>query len=59
MVFASASFHDRMKYERFASRSAWSERVLAYLIPCAVSLLLALRFRKRQRFASATYRGGT
>jgi hypothetical protein len=53
MVFASASFHDRTQYESVASRSAWSGRILSYLIPCVVSLLLALRFRARQRFAKA------
>jgi hypothetical protein len=52
MVFASASFHDHTQYESFASRTAWAGRVLSYLIPCALSLLLACRFRKRQRFAA-------
>jgi hypothetical protein len=56
MVFASASFHDRSEYESVASRTAWSERVFSYLIPCVVSVLLALRFRRRQRFASASRR---
>ncbi|WP_232470920.1 hypothetical protein [Caballeronia hypogeia] len=51
MVFASASFHDRTEYESLASRTAWAGRVLTYLIPCVVSLLLALRFRRRQRVA--------
>lgn len=51
MVFASASFHERTDYESFGSRIAWSERLLTYLIPCAVSLLLAWRFRRRQRLA--------
>jgi bacteriorhodopsin len=51
MVFASASFHERTQYEVIASREAWSARILGYLIPCAVSLLLALRFRRRQRYA--------
>jgi hypothetical protein len=51
MVFASAHFHERTLYDAFGSRIAWSERVLTYLIPCAISLLLAWRFRRRQRFA--------
>ncbi len=51
MVFASASFHDHTQYETVASRDAWTERIPSYLIPCAVSMLLALRFRRRQRFA--------
>ncbi|SPB16545.1 hypothetical protein NOV72_03745 [Caballeronia novacaledonica] len=51
MVFASASFYERTKYDDFGSRIAWSERIVTYLIPCAISLLLALRFRQRQRFA--------
>jgi hypothetical protein len=54
MVFASASFHDRNEYESMASRTAWSERVFSYLIPCIVSVLLALRFRRHQRFALAS-----
>ena len=58
MVFASASFHDRTAYESLASRTAWSERILTYLIPCAVSLLLAFRFRRRQRLARELARGG-
>jgi bacteriorhodopsin len=51
MVFASANFHERTQYEVIASRDAWSGRLSSYLIPCAVSLLLALRFRRRQRYA--------
>ncbi|KND57675.1 hypothetical protein BSCH_00781 [Candidatus Paraburkholderia schumanniana] len=57
MVFASASFHDRTEYEGLASRTAWSGRILTYLIPCAISLLLALRFRRRQRLAYGLGRG--
>ncbi|SAK53564.1 hypothetical protein AWB83_01408 [Caballeronia ptereochthonis] len=57
MVFASASFHDRTQYDDLASRTAWSERVFTYLIPCAVSLLLALRFRRRRRLAHELARG--
>ena len=53
MIFASAHFHDRTPYDAYGSRTAWSERVFTYLIPCAVSLLLAWRFRRRQRFADA------
>jgi hypothetical protein len=53
MVFASASFHDKTQYESVASRTAWTERVPSYLIPCVISLLLAVRFRRRQRFAAA------
>ena len=49
MVFASASFYERSEYESFGSRIAWSERLLTYLIPCGVSLVLAWRFRRRQR----------
>ncbi|WP_321791425.1 hypothetical protein [Caballeronia sp. J97] len=51
MIFASAAFHERTSYDSFGSRIAWSERILTYLIPCAISLLLALRFRSRQRFS--------
>jgi hypothetical protein len=51
MIFASANFHERTTYDSFGSRTAWSERVFTYLIPCAISLLLALRFLRRQRFA--------
>ncbi|WP_244813695.1 hypothetical protein [Caballeronia sp. Lep1P3] len=51
MIFASASFHDNIQYERLASRTAWSDRILGYVIPCAVSLVLARSFRKRQRSA--------
>jgi uncharacterized membrane protein len=58
MVFASASFHERNEYESFGSRIAWSERLLTYVVPCAVSLLLAWRFRRRQRLAHAAGRGG-
>ncbi|SAK67131.1 hypothetical protein AWB80_03255 [Caballeronia pedi] len=53
MIFASAGFNARTPYDSFGSRTAWSERILTYLIPCAISLLLALRFRRRQRFARA------
>ncbi|KMZ13795.1 hypothetical protein BHUM_02691c [Candidatus Burkholderia humilis] len=56
MVFASASFHDRSEYETLASRTAWSERIFSYLIPWFVSMLHALRFRRRQRFASVSKR---
>jgi hypothetical protein len=59
LVFATASFHDRTVYETFASRSAWTERILSYLIPCVVSLLLALRFRRQQRFALEQKTTGT
>jgi hypothetical protein len=58
MVFASASFHDHTQYESMASRTAWAGRILSYVIPCVLSFLLALRFRKRQRFA-AKRAGGT
>ncbi|AET88846.1 MULTISPECIES: hypothetical protein [Caballeronia] len=51
MVFASAHFHERNQYDTFGSRLAWGERIPAYLIPCAISLLLAWRFRRRQQFA--------
>jgi len=51
MVFASANFHERTRYDSLGSRIAWSERIVTYLIPCTISLLLALRFRRRQRFA--------
>ena|GEM_PF-1076074 len=51
MIFATAGFNARTTYDSFGSRIAWSERILTYLIPCAISLLLALRFRRRQRFA--------
>nr|WP_284502904.1 hypothetical protein [Caballeronia sp. AZ10_KS36] len=51
MVFASAGFHAHTRYEAVGSRTAWSARVLGYLVPCAVSLVLALRFRQRQRSA--------
>lgn len=57
MVFASASFHDRTEYESLASKTAWADRVFTYLVPCVVSLMLALRFRKRQRFAHEATRG--
>lgn len=59
MVFASASFHERTEYESLASRKAWVARILTYVIPCAVSLLLAWRFRRRQRFARELARGGS
>jgi hypothetical protein len=59
MVFASASSHEHTQYESVASRTAWLERVLGYLIPCAISLFLALRFRRRQQFAEASGRGET
>ncbi|MCG7401507.1 MULTISPECIES: hypothetical protein [Caballeronia] len=51
MIFASAGFDERTAYDTFGSRIAWTERIATYLIPCAISLLLALRFRRRQRFA--------
>ncbi|SAL64313.1 hypothetical protein AWB71_03733 [Caballeronia peredens] len=51
MIFASANFNDHTPYDHLASRTAWSARVLTYLIPCTVSLLLAWRFRRRQRLA--------
>ena len=51
IIFASAHFHERTQYDAFGSRTAWSERILAYVIPCAIALLLAWRFRRRQRFA--------
>ncbi len=52
MVFASASFHDHTHYGSMALRSAWTDRILAYLISCVISMLLALRFHRRQRFAA-------
>ncbi|KXU93526.1 hypothetical protein CR51_29310 [Caballeronia megalochromosomata] len=51
MIFASAGFHERTQYDKLGSRIAWSERIITYLIPCTISLLLAWRFRRRQRFA--------
>ncbi|BAN22886.1 hypothetical protein [Caballeronia insecticola] len=51
MVFASAGLDERTPYDSFASRAAWSERILTYLIPCALSVFLAWRFRRRQRQA--------
>jgi hypothetical protein len=57
MVFASAGFHERTKYDSLGSRIAWSERIVTYLVPCAISLLMALRFRRRQRFARANAHG--
>ena len=59
MVFATASFHERTEYESLASRTAWVARILTYVIPCAVSLLLAWRFRRRQRFAREMDRSGS
>jgi hypothetical protein len=53
MVFASAHFHAHTGYDAYGSRAVWTARVLTYLIPCAISLLLAWRFRRRQRFAHA------
>ncbi|VXB87614.1 conserved membrane hypothetical protein [Burkholderia sp. 8Y] len=53
MVFASASFHAHTQYEAVGSRTAWSTRLLSYVVPCAVSLVLALRFRRRQRSANS------
>jgi hypothetical protein len=58
MIFASANFPERTGYERFASRGAWSGRVVTYLIPLSMSLLLAVRFRGRQRLARALAQGG-
>jgi hypothetical protein len=52
MVFASASLYGQTQYESVSSRTAWAARVLSYVIPCVLSLLLALRFRRRQRFAA-------
>ena len=58
MVFASASFHSQTHYESAGSRTAWAERVFGYLVPCVVSLALAITFRRRQRFAGARARAG-
>ncbi|MFM0321088.1 hypothetical protein [Caballeronia glebae] len=58
MIFASAGFNARTPYDSFGSRIAWSERVVTYLIPGAISLFLALRFRRRQRFARALSHDG-
>ncbi|WP_244158521.1 hypothetical protein [Caballeronia fortuita] len=51
MIFASAGFAERTRYDSYGSRIAWSERILTYLIPCVISMLLALRFRRRQHSA--------
>jgi threonine/homoserine/homoserine lactone efflux protein len=47
-VFASATSAERTSYVNLASISAWTERVVAYVI-CAVGIVLALRFRQRSR----------
>ncbi|SAL36789.1 hypothetical protein [Caballeronia humi] len=47
-IFASVPDMDRMNYVTLASRSAWAERAIAYLIPCVVGVFLAMRFRQRQ-----------
>ncbi|MDR5750939.1 MULTISPECIES: hypothetical protein [unclassified Caballeronia] len=48
-VFASATSAERTSYANLASMSAWAERVVAYVIPCAVGIVLAVRFRQRWR----------
>jgi hypothetical protein len=58
MIFASASFHERVEYERYASRSDWGRRVLTYLIQMPIALVLAVRFRRRQQIARCKQRQG-
>jgi hypothetical protein len=48
-VFASATSAERTSYVSLASMSAWTERIIAYLIPCVAGLVLAARFRQRSR----------
>ncbi|MDR5738630.1 hypothetical protein [Caballeronia sp. LZ016] len=35
---------------------AWAGRIFGYLIPCAVALVMAMRFRKRQQSAASPAR---
>jgi hypothetical protein len=46
-VFASATTTDRERYIDLSSLSACGERAVAYLIPCAVAAVMALRRRAR------------
>jgi hypothetical protein len=48
MVFASATTTDRERYIDLSSLGAWFERTIAYVIPCALAVVLALRSRSRQ-----------
>lgn len=55
-IFASVADMDRMNYVALASRSAWAERVIAYLIPCAAGVFIAIRFRQRQHRSGGSVR---
>lgn len=59
MIFASANFYERTEYERYASRGDWGERAVTYLIQLTIALALAVRFRRRQRFARCRAGGRT
>jgi membrane protease YdiL (CAAX protease family) len=48
IVFASATTTDRDRYIDLSSLMAWSERAIAYAIPCAIAAFLALRARSRK-----------
>ena len=48
-VFASATTTDKERYIDLSSLSACGERTIAYVIPCAVAAVMALRFRLRDR----------
>jgi hypothetical protein len=52
MVFASATTTDRQRYVGLSSLAACAQRALAYAIPCAVALVLALRARMRSPTAT-------
>lgn len=59
LVFASAPASDRMRYVNLSSTSAWSMRTVAYVIPCVVGIVLAVRFRQRKRAAPPSVRIST
>ncbi|AME24965.1 hypothetical protein [Burkholderia sp. PAMC 26561] len=48
-VFASATTTDKEHYIDLSSLSACGERAIAYVIPCMVAAIMALRFRLRDR----------
>ena len=48
-VFASATTADRERYIDLSSLSAFGERAMAYVIPCVVAAVMAVRFRLRER----------
>jgi hypothetical protein len=48
-VFASATTTDKEHYIDLSSLSACGERTIAYVIPCVVAAIMALRFGLRDR----------